>query len=74
MKVYPELLILSSLTGAALILHSQACIGTGSILLPIWNIALSSVFHLKTEQKYLLNISVSFALYLTSQIFHIAVE
>lgn len=74
MKVYPELLILSSLTGAALILHSQAYIGTGSILLPIWNIALSSVFLPKTEQKYLLNISVSFALYLTSQIFHIAVE
>lgn len=36
--------------------------------------ALSSVFNRKTEQKYLLNISVSFALHLISQIFHITVE
>lgn len=47
MQVYPELLILSCLTGAALILHSQACIGTGSILLPSWKTAPSSVFRPK---------------------------
>lgn len=74
MQVYPELLILSCLTGAALILRSQACIGTESILLPSWNMAPSPVFHPKTEQKYLFNICVSFAFQLTSQIFHIAVD
>ena len=41
MEVYRELLILSFLTGAALILHSQAGIGTESILLPSWNMGLS---------------------------------
>lgn len=74
MKVYSELLILSCLTGAALILHPQACIGAESILLPFWDMALSSVFHPKREQKYLLNICVSFAFQLTCKIFHIAVD
>lgn len=74
MQVYPELQISGCLTGGALLSHSQACIGTGSILLPCWNMVLSSVFHAKTEQKYLLNICVSFAFQMTSQIFRIAVN
>lgn len=74
MQVYPELLILSCLTGAALILHSQACIGTGSILLPSWNTAPSSFFRPKTEQKHLLNICVALAFKLTGQFFYIAVD
>lgn len=66
---YPELLILSCLTGAALNLPSQACIGPERILLPSWNTAQSSVFLPKTEQKYLLNICASFAFHLTKSIF-----